>query len=79
MSEPRATRARPKRTKAASAGSNADMPSAMTVESWMQQRGWVAFDFQRQVWNALQQDKSGLLHATTGTGLMADPHARLGG
>ncbi len=68
MSEPRATRARPKRTKVVSASSNTDMPGAMTVESWMQQRGWHPFDFQQQVWNCLQQGKSGLLHATTGTG-----------
>ncbi len=38
------------------------------VEAWLGQRGWQPFDFQRQVWQAVAQGRSGLLHATTGSG-----------
>ncbi|MEO7853736.1 MAG: ligase-associated DNA damage response DEXH box helicase, partial [Rubrivivax sp.] len=31
-------------------------------------QGWQPFDFQREVWAAVQQGRSGLLHATTGSG-----------
>ena len=36
--------------------------------SWFEQRGWVPFEFQRQVWAAMAAGQSGLLHATTGSG-----------
>ncbi len=35
---------------------------------WLTQRGWAAFDFQREVWAAMAQGRSGLLHASTGSG-----------
>lgn len=35
---------------------------------WFAQRGWVPFDFQREVWAAMGEGRSGLLHATTGAG-----------
>ena len=35
---------------------------------WFATRGWQAFDFQREVWSALIAGRSGLLHATTGSG-----------
>ncbi len=35
---------------------------------WFAQRGWVPFDFQREVWAAMAAGQSGLLHATTGSG-----------
>ena len=34
----------------------------------MAQRGWVPFDFQRQVWAAMAAGQGGLLHASTGAG-----------
>ncbi len=38
------------------------------ADSWFKQRGWKPFAFQREVWQAVAQGKSGLLHATTGSG-----------
>ncbi len=36
--------------------------------AWMAARGWQAFAFQHEVWKALGEGRSGLLHATTGAG-----------
>ena len=38
------------------------------AEAWFAQRGWQPFAFQREVWAALAQGRSGLLHASTGSG-----------
>ena len=38
------------------------------AEAWMATRGWTPFDFQRQVWQAMADGRSGLLHASTGAG-----------
>jgi ATP-dependent helicase Lhr and Lhr-like helicase len=38
------------------------------AEAWFAQRGWVPFAFQREVWAAMAEGRSGLLHATTGSG-----------
>ncbi|MDP9045580.1 MAG: ligase-associated DNA damage response DEXH box helicase [Pseudomonadota bacterium] len=38
------------------------------AEAWFAQRGWQPFGFQRDVWHALGAGRSGLLHATTGSG-----------
>ncbi|MDP3759165.1 MAG: ligase-associated DNA damage response DEXH box helicase [Ramlibacter sp.] len=38
------------------------------VENWLAARGWQPFDFQREVWQAVAQGRSGMLHATTGSG-----------
>ncbi|CAB5717524.1 ATP-dependent helicase [Delftia tsuruhatensis] len=35
---------------------------------WLATRGWKPFAFQRAVWKAMAQGRSGLLHATTGAG-----------
>ncbi|SHM37621.1 ligase-associated DNA damage response DEXH box helicase [Rhizobacter sp. OV335] len=35
---------------------------------WFAQRGWKPFPFQREVWAAMADGRSGLLHATTGAG-----------
>jgi ATP-dependent Lhr-like helicase len=35
---------------------------------WMAARGWEPFAFQREVWQAIAEGRSGLLHATTGAG-----------
>lgn len=40
----------------------------MTLEAWFEARGWTPFGFQREVWRALAGARSGLLHATTGSG-----------
>ncbi len=38
------------------------------VAAWFTARGWKPFTFQKQVWKALAEGRSGLLHATTGAG-----------
>lgn len=38
------------------------------AERWFEQQCWTAFPFQREVWQAVKRGKSGLLHATTGSG-----------
>src|SRR5690554_5922673 len=46
-------------------------PSAATItsgESWFARRAWQPFPFQLEVWQAIRQGESGLLHATTGSG-----------
>ncbi len=35
---------------------------------WFADRGWKPFAFQREVWKAVKNGESGLLHATTGSG-----------
>jgi ATP-dependent Lhr-like helicase len=40
----------------------------LSAEAWFAARGWQPFDFQRQVWAAMAEGDSGLLHATTGSG-----------
>lgn len=37
-------------------------------EEWLARRGWEPFPFQREVWQAIAEGRSGLLHATTGSG-----------
>jgi ATP-dependent helicase Lhr and Lhr-like helicase len=41
---------------------------ASPAQQWLDSRGWRAFDFQREVWQAIAQGRSGMLHATTGSG-----------
>lgn len=43
-------------------------PFRERIEQWFADRGWTAFPFQREVWDAVQAGESGLLHATTGAG-----------
>lgn len=38
------------------------------ADAWFAARGWQPFDFQREVWAAMRAGRSGLLHATTGSG-----------
>ncbi|WP_454905214.1 ligase-associated DNA damage response DEXH box helicase [Variovorax gossypii] len=38
------------------------------LDAWFDARGWKPFKFQRDVWKAIAQGQSGLLHATTGAG-----------
>ncbi len=39
-----------------------------TAAAWMAARGWQPFGFQHDVWRAMGEGRSGLLHATTGAG-----------
>jgi len=43
-------------------------PDTAPFEAWFAGRGWLPFAFQREVWAAMAQGRSGLLHATTGAG-----------
>ena len=43
-------------------------PAADDIDTWFAARGWSVFDFQREVWSAMRNGRSGLLHATTGSG-----------
>ncbi|HWI10668.1 MAG TPA: ligase-associated DNA damage response DEXH box helicase [Burkholderiaceae bacterium] len=47
---------------------NADGDAPLAGVTWFAQRGWTPFAFQREVWAALAQGRSGLLHASTGSG-----------
>ena len=38
------------------------------ADAWFRRRGWTPFEFQREVWAAMAAGRSGLLHATTGSG-----------
>ena len=38
------------------------------LERWFHERGWKPFKFQKDVWKAIANGESGLLHATTGAG-----------
>jgi ATP-dependent Lhr-like helicase len=38
------------------------------LAAWFDARGWKPFKFQREVWKAIAEGQSGLLHATTGAG-----------
>ncbi len=38
------------------------------LEVWFAERSWKPFKFQKEVWQAIAQGESGLLHATTGAG-----------
>lgn len=44
------------------------MADAAAVQAWLAARGWQPFAFQREVWRAMAEGRSGLLHANTGTG-----------
>ncbi len=41
---------------------------AASASDWFAARGWQPFAFQREVWAAMAAGRSGLLHATTGSG-----------
>ena len=43
-------------------------PDSDLVETWFSRRTWQPFPFQQEVWQAVRQGESGLLHATTGSG-----------
>jgi ATP-dependent helicase Lhr and Lhr-like helicase len=41
---------------------------ATPSQQWLAARGWQPFEFQRDVWRAVADGRSGMLHATTGSG-----------
>ena len=43
-------------------------PKLTLAEIWFARRAWHPFPFQKEVWQAVRQGESGLLHATTGSG-----------
>ena len=47
---------------------SAGLTPEQAVEAWFAERGWAPFPFQRQVWQAFAEGRSGLLHASTGAG-----------
>lgn len=50
-------------------GDRLDVPlDSAHIEAWFRAQGWQPFPFQREVWTAMGQGRSGLLHATTGSG-----------
>lgn len=55
----------PRKTTKARSGQEIALAQA---EGWFARRGWEVFDFQRAVWHAAVQGKSGLLHSGTGSG-----------
>lgn len=50
------------------AGRRKTTPQLRAVSAWIAARGWKPFAFQRDVWQAMHEGRSGLLHATTGAG-----------
>lgn len=44
------------------------MTPGAAAAGWMEGRGWQPFAFQREAWEAVAQGRSGMLHATTGSG-----------
>jgi len=46
----------------------AAIPFTTRVQQWFDAREWQPFEFQREVWRAIADGSSGLLHATTGAG-----------
>lgn len=46
----------------------ATLTPEQAVDAWFAERGWTPFPFQRQVWQAFAEGRSGLLHAATGAG-----------
>jgi len=47
---------------------SATLTPEQAVDAWFAERGWTPFPFQRQVWQAFAEGRSGLLHAATGAG-----------
>lgn len=45
-----------------------DTPGFKLIDQWFTRKGWEPFDYQRQVWKAYLDGKSGLLNAPTGSG-----------
>ncbi len=60
---------RPRRSPAPQPQPSLVIPApAPEAEAWFAAQGWQPFAFQREVWAAMAVGRSGLLHATTGSG-----------
>lgn len=46
----------------------AQLALAIGADGWFAAHGWQPFEFQRDVWRHVSEGRSGLLHATTGSG-----------
>ena len=46
----------------------ATVAAKKALDAWFLERGWKPFKFQKEVWKAIADGRSGLLHATTGAG-----------
>jgi ATP-dependent Lhr-like helicase len=57
--------ATPDRLRSGELASQLALPSA---EGWFAAHGWQPFEFQREIWRHVAAGRSGLLHATTGSG-----------
>lgn len=44
------------------------MSEIAIAQGWLAGRGWQPFPFQQEVWQAIAEGRSGMLHATTGSG-----------
>ncbi|WP_198970278.1 ligase-associated DNA damage response DEXH box helicase [Xylophilus sp. ASV27] len=44
------------------------LAARQAIADWFARRGWAPFPFQKQVWKAMAEGRSGLLHASTGAG-----------
>jgi ATP-dependent Lhr-like helicase len=53
---------------AAAPGVAATQLALPSADGWFAAQGWQPFPFQREVWQLIGQGRSGLLHATTGSG-----------
>jgi ATP-dependent Lhr-like helicase len=47
---------------------DASQPAGSRALAWMAGRDWQPFAFQQEVWQAVDEGRSGMLHATTGSG-----------
>ncbi len=46
----------------------AQAPTEQDIQAWFTDQHWQAHDFQKAVWSAMASTRSGLLHASTGSG-----------
>ena len=65
---PSATRRPPPTPAAPPSNAPSNAPTSAQAQAWFSARGWEPHAFQRAVWQDLAAGRSGLLHATTGSG-----------
>ncbi len=52
----------------ATAPQGSPVQPGIDAAAWLRDRGWQPFPFQRELWQAIADGRSGLLHASTGSG-----------